>query len=78
MTTTEQALTRARAVLRRVSPDAAVPVLRLAADVGAALCDCPPCPGRGNDGHGLSHCAECCFGSGVEADIDCLVHGVVA
>lgn len=38
-------------------------------------CDCQPCPGRGNDGHGLTHCAECCFGSGVEADIDCPIHG---
>lgn len=38
-------------------------------------CDCPPCPGRGIDGHGLTHCAECCFGSGVEADIDCPIHG---
>ena len=38
-------------------------------------CHCPPCPGRGNDGHGLTHCAECCFGSGVEADEDCPVHG---
>lgn len=25
------------------------------------------CPGRGNDGHGLNHCAECCFGTGVVA-----------
>lgn len=24
-------------------------------------CLCPPCPGRGNDGHGMTHCAECCF-----------------
>jgi len=39
------------------------------------LCDCPPCPGRGNDGHGMTHCAECCFGSGVVADIDCPTHG---
>lgn len=38
-------------------------------------CACPPCPGRGNDGHGLTHCAECCFGTGVEADIDCPIHG---
>lgn len=41
-------------------------------------CDCPPCPGRGNDGHGMTHCAECCFGSGVEADIDCPIHGIGA
>ncbi|WP_235738975.1 hypothetical protein [Nocardioides alcanivorans] len=40
-----------------------------------ADCACPPCPGRGNDGHGLTHCAECCFGSGVEADMDCPTHG---
>jgi hypothetical protein len=26
-----------------------------------------PCPGRGLDGHGMRHCAECCFGSGIEA-----------
>lgn len=39
------------------------------------LCECPPCPGRGNDGHGLSHCAECCYGTGVVADIDCPIHG---
>lgn len=38
-------------------------------------CACPPCPGRGNDGHGMTHCAECCFGSGVEADEDCPDHG---
>jgi hypothetical protein len=46
-------------------------------EVRAALdfCGCPPCPGRGNDGHGLTHCAECCFGSGVEADPDCPTHG---
>lgn len=41
-----------------------------------AACECPPCPGRGNDGHGLTHCAECCFGTGVEADLDCPIHGV--
>lgn len=23
----------------------------------------------------MEHCAECCFGSGVEADIDCPIHG---
>lgn len=38
-------------------------------------CACPPCPGRGNDGHGMTHCAECCFGSRVVADIDCPIHG---
>lgn len=41
-------------------------------------CECPPCPGRGNDGHGLTHCAECCFGTGVEADMDCQTHGLAA
>ncbi len=25
------------------------------------------CPGRGTDGHGIQHCAECCFGSGWQA-----------
>lgn len=40
------------------------------------LCECPPCPGRGNDGHGMQHCAECCFGTGVEADLDCPIHGI--
>lgn len=40
-----------------------------------AGCQCPPCPGRGNDGHGMTHCAECCFGTGVEADPGCPVHG---
>lgn len=38
-------------------------------------CECLPCPGRGNDGHGLTHCAECCFGTGVLVDLDCPVHG---
>ncbi len=28
------------------------------------------CPGRGSDGHGMQHCAECCFGSGVQATTD--------
>lgn len=41
----------------------------------ATECRCTPCPGRGNDGHGLTHCAECCFGSGVVAEIDCPTHG---
>lgn len=45
---------------------------------GCDGCVCPPCPGRGNDGHGLSHCAECCMGTGVEADLDCPVHGWAA
>lgn len=40
-----------------------------------AECICPPCPGRGNDGHGMTHCAECCFGTGVEVDWDCPIHG---
>lgn len=43
-----------------------------------APCACPPCPGRGNDGHGMTHCAECCFGTGVEADEDCPTHGRAA
>ena len=38
-------------------------------------CICPPCPGRGIDGHGMTHCAECCWGTGVEADITCPEHG---
>lgn len=42
------------------------------------LCGCPPCPGRGNDGHRMTHCAECCFGTGVEADLDCPIHGEAA
>lgn len=42
------------------------------------VCGCPPCPGRGNDGHGMTHCAECCFGSGVEADLGCPIHGETA
>ena len=41
----------------------------------SSACECPPCPGRGNDGHGMTHCAECCFGTGVEADITCPYHG---
>jgi hypothetical protein len=51
---------------------------RLRAALVSFSCDCPPCPGRGNDGHGLTHCAECCFGSGVEADPDCPTHGRAA
>jgi len=38
-------------------------------------CICPPCPGRGIDGHGMAHCAECCWGTGVEVDITCPEHG---
>lgn len=38
-------------------------------------CECEPCPGRGYDGHGMAHCAECCFGTYVEADPACPVHG---
>lgn len=52
--------------------------LRLAAALARAAgdtCACPPCPGRGNDGHGMTHCAECCFGTGVVADLDCPEHG---
>lgn len=41
-----------------------------------AVCECPPCPGRGHDGHGMAHCAECCWGTGVEADPACPVHGL--
>jgi len=41
----------------------------------AASCECPPCPGRGNDGHGLTHCAECCMGAAVDADLSCPRHG---
>lgn len=37
-------------------------------------CRCAPCPGRGNDGHGMTHCAECCFGTGVEAEAGCPEH----
>ena len=29
-----------------------------------------PCPGKGLDGNGMQHCAECCFGSGVRATTD--------
>ena len=43
--------------------------------VRGPACECPPCPGRGNDGHGLTHCAECCFGMGVVADCECPQHG---
>lgn len=46
-----------------------------AARVRGAACECPPCPGRGNDGHRMTHCAECCFGTGVEADPACPTHG---
>lgn len=45
------------------------------AEGGTDECHCPPCSGRGSDGHGMNHCAECCFGSGVEADPDCPKHG---
>lgn len=41
---------------------------------GEGCVGCPPCTGRGNEGHGMSHCAECCFGSGVEAEYGCPVH----
>ncbi len=41
-------------------------------------CRCERCQGRGNDGHGLTHCAECCFGTGLIADIDCPIHGEAA
>lgn len=41
-------------------------------------CDCPPCPGKGLDGNGMNHCAECCWGSRVIADIDCPIHGKAA
>lgn len=57
------------------APAAATSPRTGAMGANGAECDCPPCPGRGNDGHKMTHCAECCFGSGVEADIDCPVHG---
>lgn len=38
-------------------------------------CRCEPCPGRGSDGHGMNHCAECCWGTGVIAEPDCPTHG---
>jgi hypothetical protein len=38
---------------------------RVARDTDQGVCTCEPCPGRGNDGHGLTHCAECCMGTGV-------------
>jgi hypothetical protein len=53
-------------------------LLDIAALRGAGLpegCACPPCPGRGNDGHRMTHCAECCFGTRVEADEFCPIHG---
>ena len=56
---------------------APAPVARAASGEGGE-CECPPCPGRGNDGHGLTHCAECCYGSGVEADPGCPIHGEAA
>jgi hypothetical protein len=40
-----------------------------------ACTSCAPCPGRGVDGHGMSHCAECCYGTLVDADPACPVHG---
>jgi hypothetical protein len=39
-------------------------------------CHCEPCPGRGFDGHGMNHCAECCFGTGVLGEPECPTHGV--
>lgn len=44
----------------------------------SSTCSCPPCPGCGNDGHGLTHCAECCFGTGVLGDPECPRHGADA
>jgi hypothetical protein len=38
---------------------------------------CEPCPGRGTDGHGMEHCAECCYGTGVIADPECPTHAGV-
>lgn len=43
-----------------------------------AACICEPCSGRGIDGHGMEHCAECCFGTGFVVDIDCPLHGADA
>ena len=40
-------------------------------------CRCLPCPGRGTDGHGMEHCAECCWGTRVVAEPDCPEHGEV-
>lgn len=52
------------------------PGLQAGGDAASGECvGCPPCPGRGSDGHGMTHCAECCFGTGVEADPSCPVHG---
>jgi hypothetical protein len=45
---------------------------------GERECRCAPCPGRGNDGHGMTHCAECCYGTGVEAEYGCPVHNPTA
>lgn len=61
----------ARAVLAAVAE--ALPAKAVAGDT----CVCPPCPGRGTDGHGVNHCAECCWGTGVEADMDCPIHGCI-
>lgn len=38
-------------------------------------CPCPPCPGKGYEGNGVNHCAECCFGTLVDVDLTCPVHG---
>jgi len=60
-----------------VEPSATVTsrVDRWQTKIAAGCIGCPPCPGRGTDGHGMTHCAECCWGTGVEADLECPVHG---
>lgn len=75
----EAAARRVREVIAAHTPDAATdpaPGLQAGGDAASGECvGCPPCPGRGSDGHGMTHCAECCFGTGVEADPSCPVHG---
>lgn len=65
--TVDPTLSHALAVARWIAEHPATPD-------SAACHGCPPCPGRGNDGHGMTHCAECCFGTGVEAIYGCPVH----
>jgi len=63
------------ATVHEVRARQALALLRQAERVLPEACHCLPCPGRGYDGHGMNHCAECCFGTGVEADLACPVHG---
>lgn len=65
----------AAALRATVSDERAAQIVARVKELEAAGCQCPPCPGRGNDGHGMTHCAECCFGTGVKADPGCPVHG---